>query len=109
MRGPRECSGMFPGTQAASVFRSWAEGREHLGGDRQARFVARERFRPAGGRTDKVCLAHRRDIQVHPEEVCGVVLGLELGEPLVVNAVTGLDEFLLLLSEAGEVEVEAAG
>src|SRR6185437_4631246 len=54
-------------------------------------------------------LRGRRNVQIHPEQVVRVVLRLQLCQPLVVRAVAGADEILLLLAEAREVEVQAAG
>src|SRR6185437_11856078 len=52
-------------------------------------------------------LRGRRNVQIHPEQVVRVVLRLQLCQPLVVRAVAGADEILLLLAEAREVEVQA--
>src|SRR3954447_25122207 len=53
--------------------------------------------------------ARGRDVEVHAEEVRRVVLGLQRGEPVVVDSVARSDELLLFFSEAGEVQVDAAG
>src|SRR5262249_46505203 len=49
-----------------------------------------------------------RDVLVEAEEIGGVVLRLDRRQPLVVGTVGRAHEILLLLAEAGEVEVDAA-
>src|SRR5688500_17147725 len=50
----------------------------------------------------------RLDVLVHPEEVAGVVPGLQFDQPVVVRPVRGAQHRLLFLAEAGEVQVEPA-
>lgn len=48
------------------------------------------------------------DIQIYSKEIAGIVPGRELGEAIIIRAISGLELRLLLLAEAGEVQVGAA-
>jgi hypothetical protein len=68
------------------------------------------RAAPHGARRAALNLSGRGcDVEVHAEQVRRVVLGLELCEPVVVDAVPGADQRVVLLAEPGEVEVDPAG